>query len=60
MWLYRVLFNVKARLLNQKTEEEHHCHSPAPWVEDDAAQRAQIIRNRLDDLDRRLEPLKSR
>ena len=52
MWLQRIMFNVKARLLNQTRDTSAIPHPPssAPLSE---TTRAQVIQNRLIDIDRR-------
>jgi hypothetical protein len=60
MWLNRVLFNIKTRLLNQKTDEGTPSRPPSPWAADDADKRARLIQYRLIDLDKRLAQIQSR
>ncbi len=60
MWLNRVLFNIKTRLLNQKSDEGALNTPPGTSAADDAERRAQLIQNRLVDLDRRLAQIQSR
>lgn len=60
MWLQRIMFNLKFRLLHQSRDTDYApAQTPVslPPVE---ATRAQIIQNRLLDLDERLEHLQSR
>ena len=57
MWLQRVLFNVRHRLLSLRSDlstEPRHCNPPLPKTED---RRAQVIHNRIVDLDRRCAQL---
>ena len=60
MWFQRVMFNLKTRLLNRqdKTPTEHQWAPTSLDNLDD--QRAQVIQNRLQDLDRRVAELQSR
>lgn len=59
MWLHRVLFNVKTRLLNQKSEEEHQSRPPMSWIPSDAENKARIVQTRIDDLDERMAHLQT-
>ena len=57
MWLQRVLFNVKTRLLNHRNDVlvgDRRTDPPHPNIKD---QRAQSIQHRLTDLDKRLAEL---
>jgi hypothetical protein len=60
MWFYRVLFNVRARFLNQKSEDDLSDRSQASWAVNDAKKQVQLIENRLVDLDQRLSRLQNR
>jgi hypothetical protein len=60
MWLNRVLFNVKTRLLNQKSDEGTPSRPSGSWIVGDADKRAQLIQNRLVDLDRKLARIQSK
>ena len=61
MWLYRVLFNVKTRLFNQKDDESLSGRPSNTWNQNNAAaDKARIIQTRIDDLDKRLAHLQSR
>ena len=60
MWLNRVWFNVKNRLLNQKSEEETQSRRPSTWIPKAADEQARLIQTRLIDLDQRLDRLQAR
>jgi hypothetical protein len=60
MWFQRVMFNLKARLLNQREIGPVESRwTPAPLAIADE-QRVQAIQARLQDLDRRLAELRTR
>ncbi len=56
MWLQRIMFNVKARLLNQTRDPI----ATAPSASTCETTRLQVIQKRLLDLDQRLARLQSR
>lgn len=60
MWFNRLLFNVKARFLNQKTEGGVSERPQTAGALNDTKRQVQLIENRLVDLDRRLSLLQNR
>ncbi len=59
MWMNRVLFSLKTRLLNQNAENNTPAQKPTFRL-NAAEEQAKIIQNRLAELDRRLGQLQSR
>jgi hypothetical protein len=60
MWLQRVLFNVRYRLLSQQSRPSTEARPSETAVPQTEERRAQVIVNQIMDLDERCEKLQAR